>query len=112
MAISASSVISRPPVLIDGNKRKTINDVTFDSSYSATPGEALTAAQLGLRRVDYATCEVAGTSTNAGGNSTGQISGAKYDATNAALIVYKGDGEVASTTNLSDLVVRVQAWGY
>lgn len=106
MAVSVSSVLSRPPHEIVGNRKKTVTDVTGDSAYPSG-GEPLTAANLGLRKVVYAVANPVATGTNAG---TAAIA-AKYDVANSKLLVYDGDSEVGAV-NLSDLVVRVEAYGW
>lgn len=110
MAITATRQGDRPYRVI-GAQKQTITHVAFDSSYP-TGGEAVANTDLGLTYVDDATCTFLSKGTNAGGTGTGQCDAAKYDKTNAKILVYDGDSEVADTTNLSDLVVRVEAFGY
>lgn len=103
MAISASQVFTTKA----GKKRMVATEVTLDSSYP-TGGEAITAAQLGLSRVDAVMC-----STN-----TGHV--AQYDKTNAKIKMYYADYDavadgaliqVPNTTDLSAVTVLCLAFG-
>lgn len=90
---------------VQGNKRVTFSTVTFDSSYP-TGGESVTAAQLGLSKVDWATPTV----KTIGG--TVNVANVTYDRTNSKFKVYdETPAEVANTADLSTLVVEVRAEG-
>lgn len=104
MALTVSAVRRT----VYGNRRIVIANITFDSSY-ATGGESLTASDLGLTTIDHVS---PGVST--GGYVT------VYDHTNSKLLALYGDNnnaadgpliDVASTTDLSAVVVRVQVTG-
>lgn len=103
MAISPSQVFVNKA----GKKRQVVTEVTLDSSYP-TGGEAITAAQLGLSKVDVAICET----------NTGHI--AQYDKANAKIKMYYADYDavadgaliqVPNATDLSAVVVTVVAYG-
>ena len=91
-----------------GTLKVTFRTLTFDSSYP-TGGEPLTAADLGLSTVVFATAQ------NKSGYSF------EYDIANAKLLAYWVDtstdgaamAQVADTTDLNALSgVVIQAWGY
>lgn len=94
---------------VTGNKRKHVYTAAFDSSYP-TGGESLVAADIGLRQIDYADINPVSTGTNAGGTSTGALVAAKWAA--SLVLLYDGDSEVGNGTNMSDLTVKVEAFGY
>lgn len=103
MAISTSQVFTNKA----GKKRQVVTNVTLDNSYP-TGGEAITAVQLGLSRVDTVIC-----TTN-----TGHV--AQYDKANAKIKMYYADYdavadgaliEVANATDLSSVVVTCTAYG-
>lgn len=81
-----------------GNLRRNIMDITFDSSY-ATGGESLTPAMLGLVRVDKFNAQEVGGRTF------------PYDRSTQKLQAYASTTEVANTTDLSAVTVRVEALG-
>lgn len=89
------------------SEKRTITDVTFDNSYQEN-GEPLTAAQLGLKKVRSAICQVIHGS-EAEGSPT-----AWYDPTTSKihLIGSKTGKEVAGAVDCSKVVVRVTALGY
>ena len=90
---------------VPGNNKYVIKTVTFDSSY-ATGGEALTAVTLGLESVHIVLLSI---------ENSGYV--AQYDYTNSKVALYEAgqDGaildEVANTTDVSAVVVRVLAFG-
>lgn len=91
-----------------GNERGVRVDITFDSSY-ITNGEPLTAADLGLARVNQLI-------SNQGGLGTDFGRVIQYDRDNELLLAFEGNGvnplrEVPNATDLSDLTVRVTALG-
>lgn len=98
---------------VNGNKKERIVEVVGSSSYT-TGGDSLTAANLGLKTVHFASVSV---KTGSAG-WTGY-----YDVTNSKLVVY-GDGantgttstsagapQAASTTDLSGVTFVVRAVG-
>ena len=88
-----------------GDLWMTVTTVVGSASYT-TSGDALTAANLGLKTVLHTVCTVKGGATN----STGVI--AVYDITNAKLLMYVAAGtEAASTTNVSGNTVTITAFG-
>jgi hypothetical protein len=89
------------------SEKRSITDVTFDNSYQAE-GEPLTAAQLGLKKVRSAICQVIHGS-EAEGSPT-----AWYDVANSKirLINSKTGKEVVGAVDCSKVVVRVTALGY
>lgn len=91
---------------VPGSERRTITKVTFDNSYQEN-GEALTAAQLGLKKVDFAICSVIHGS-EAEGSPT-----AWYEPSKGLihLIGSKTGKEVASAVDCSKVVVEVVAFG-
>lgn len=106
MAVSAANVGDLPYRIV-GAQKETTKDVTFDSSYP-TNGEALTASDLGLNRVEYATA-VPITGTGGGEN----VAFAKYDVTNSKLILYnETPAEIGNASDVSTVIVRVVARGY
>lgn len=92
-----------------GNKKVVVVDVTFDSSYP-TGGESLTAANLGLTKIQYVAPGVA---------DTNYVT--RYDYTNSKLLAYTSDYstdvdgpliEVANATSLATADVRLLVVGY
>lgn len=88
-------------------KFRTVTDVTLDSSY-LEGGEALTAEQLGLASVDRADCFIKN-----GSESEEWVGFAFYEPAKALIHLYsvKTGKEVASTKDMSKVVVRVVAMG-
>jgi hypothetical protein len=83
-----------------GDRKVVFKTVTFDSSYP-TGGEAITLAQLGLTEVDFVAF-----------SATGVTYTFAYDYTNNKIIAVLGDGtQVADTTDLATVVVRIMAIG-
>ena len=112
MALTLSKP-SPPADYTAGNKKVKYVIATFDSSY-ATGGESLTAADVKMKRITHVTPELASNS----GKTAGVVVG--YDYTNSKLYALTaaavpGSGsllqEVASTTNLSTLAVRLRIEG-
>jgi len=94
--------------LSKGNERGVRVDVTFDASY-VTNGEPLTAADLGLGRVNQLSSDQGGLGTD-----FGRV--IQYDRANELLLAFEGNGvaplrEVPNATDLSDLTVRITAYG-
>jgi len=94
--------------LSKGNERGVRVDITFDASY-VTNGEPLTAADLGLARVNQLSSDQGGLGTD-----FGRV--IQYDRANELLLAFEGNGvaplrEVPNATDLSDLTVRVTAYG-
>ena len=90
---------------VPGNNKYVIKTCTFDSSY-ATGGEALTATTLGLESIHFVALSM---------ENSGYVT--QYDYTNSKIALYEAgaDGaildEVANTTNVSAVVVRVLVFG-
>lgn len=92
-----------------GNKKVRVFDTDFDSSYP-TGGEALSAADMGLRKAELVVANPKNGYTFS------------YDYANGKLLAYQGDNanaaaapsvQVANTTDLSAVTnVRVLAIGY
>jgi hypothetical protein len=113
----AASITSGPSFLqntgpIGPTIRTTLTTITPDTSYP-TGGYALTAAQLGLSNVADAVCNIVGGTTNNGAVA------ASYNAATGKLQLWATGGtspvtlaEVASTTNVSGVTVKVAAFGY
>lgn len=94
------------PYRVVGAQRKTVTDVSMDTSY-LSGGEPVTAGNLGLNTVDTATATIQTAAT-----TTVNAASASYDEAAALLHVWdETPAEVASTANLSGLVVRVVAHG-
>lgn len=106
MALTVTPVLAT----VFGNKRAKLVTITFDASYLAS-GEPLTAADLGLKKVDAVLTSA----------TTGAV--VSYDPVNAVLKAFlipalDGNsrttsqlGEAVSTTDLSAVVVTVLAIG-
>jgi hypothetical protein len=92
-----------------GNERGVRVDITFDDSY-LTNGEPLTPADLGLSRVNQLVSDQGGLGAN-----FGRV--IQYDRDNELLLAFESAGanaameEVGNATDLSDLTVRVTAYG-
>tara|TARA_Y100001951_G_C11072459_1_gene146827 strand:+ start:35 stop:358 length:324 start_codon:yes stop_codon:yes gene_type:complete len=90
---------------VPGNNKYVIKRIQFDSSY-ASGGEALTATTLGLESLHIIICE---------SEDSGYV--AQYDYSGETLAIYEAGAdaaaldEVASTTDLSALYVRIIAFG-
>src|SRR4051812_13258066 len=106
MAIAFTAVGS-PRVRIEGAQRRTVTDVTLDSSYP-TGGYAVTPDQLGFGCF----LEEGGQSkvkTAAGGVTEAVL--VPQAAGGAKLVCNAGGAEVVNAANLTGCVVRVQAYG-
>lgn len=84
---------------VDGNRKIVLVDITGDTSYP-TGGSALTPAQLGLRRVEYADTPQA-----VGGVSF------TYDRTNNKVLSFTGGTQTTNATNQSAISVRMMFIG-
>lgn len=94
-----------------GNERGVRVDITFDNSYdNAGGGEPLTPGDLGLGRVNQLV-------SDQGGLGTDQGRVVQYDIANERLQAFESAGaaqamaEVPNAFDLSDLTVRVTAYG-
>lgn len=110
MALTIASV--RGADSVAGNKKVKIRDITFDASYP-TGGEPLTAADVGLRQIEYVSDGVAR-------NTAGTLSvNVTYDYTNSKLFAYETAGtvatpnaEVGSTESLATYKARLEFRGF
>ena len=90
---------------VPGNNKYVIKRIQFDSSY-ATGGESLTATQLGFESIHIIICET---------EDSGYV--AQYDYSGEKLALYEAGAdaaaldEVADTTNVSAVYVRILAFG-
>jgi hypothetical protein len=75
----------------------------MDSSY-ATGGEALPVSAFGLSTIDFAIAKV-------GVAGTGAVTAAAYNPSTALLKCYTASAEVANTTDLSAVTIRILAFG-
>jgi hypothetical protein len=100
------TVSKAPKGRIPGAERITVSEITFDDSY-AEDGEPLTAKQLGLRIVDAAVCTV----IHGSESSELRPAAAFYSGGKLHLIDTATGKEVASTKNMSKVVVQVVAFG-
>lgn len=98
-----------------GNKRVKVRDVTFDDSYP-TAGESLTAADVGLKKIQWVVpCGVASDSDGTGGTLGVAV---RYDHSSSKLQAFEsaGDGdsfdEVGSTNSLANYTVRLMIFGH
>lgn len=98
--------ISNLDFSVAGDKRRTMGNVTFDSSYP-TGGEALSPNQIGLADILWMDVENPVNGTPAARLCT-------YDHTNDRFLVFtSSDGnEVANGTNLSAFSARFEAVGW
>lgn len=106
MALTLTQVERRT---VFGDRRVHIFDVTWDSAY-ATGGESLTAADLGLSRVDLVLCEP---TVAADGLTSYQTA---YSRANETLQLFNsaGDGDPfdeAGTDDVSTYITRIMAIG-
>ena len=94
-----------------GNKRMKIVDVTFDSSYPDN-GEAITAANFGLRKVDQIIC---GPAVASDGSTAVLIS---WDRANSKLLAFESGAsgavfpEKGGTESLDTYVAQLVVVGY
>lgn len=93
---------------VPGSRRQTVSEVTLDSSYLEN-GEPLTPKELGLTSVAWAFCLI----LNGSESETVEVGWAKYNVSKELLEVfnYKSQKQIASTKDLSKLVVQVVAYG-
>lgn len=103
MAASVS-IVTGPEV--PGNRKFVTATVTFDSSY-ATGGEAITASSLGLDRLDFIWAVTQDGYIPSWNGSTTAPKIKLFE----SLTTANGLQEVASTTNVSTVVVRIFAFG-
>lgn len=106
MALSFSNVASG----VEGNKRFTVTNVTFDSSY-LSGGEIVAASDLGLSSLEYGSCNIKAV------GGTVNIASAFLECTadpttNKLHLRDETPAEVASTADVSTCVVQVKAVGY
>lgn len=105
MSVSVENVLDLPYRIV-GNQKETVYDVTFDSSYTEK-GEALTRAQLGLNRIERATCTIEAVKGEV------NVASASYDEDEQLIHLYnETPAEVASEGNVEGMVVRVVSRGY
>lgn len=113
MAVSVAQV-GDLPYYIDGAKKRTITDVTMDSSY-VTGGEPVTLQQLRLSAIEHAEAEftVAANATDAVG-AVQAVVGTNDGLQRVLVKLYDKDvpDEITSGDNLTGCVVRVTAVGY
>lgn len=104
----AATAAVKKTAKVPGSERRTVTEVTLDNSYAAG-GEPVTAAQLGLRVVDFAVCTVKNGS-EAEATAVGSV---YYDAAAGKLVVndYKTQKPMAEGKDLSKVVVIVVAHG-
>lgn len=100
-----------------GNKKVKVRDITFDSSYP-TGGESLTAADVGLRKIDQVIPN--GTAVDSDGTGGTHAVVVVYDYSTAKLQAFEGGAsanaavfdEKGSTESLANYLVRVTFVGY
>lgn len=108
MALSFSAVDWTQVV---GTQRKTVTNVTMDSSY-LSGGETVNATSLGLSSLDNATCQIKSTS-GGGVNVASAFLECTADPTANKLHLWdETPAEVASTSDVSTTVVQVTAFGH
>lgn len=105
MAVSVEAMLS-PPYRITGNRKETVTNVTFDSSY-LEKGETLTKQQLGFTSfVDSAISVVKEV------KGTVNVANAHYERSKEVLHLFdETPAEVASEANVEGVVVQVTAQG-
>lgn len=88
---------------VEGARRVTVTNITFDSSYP-TGGEPLTFSDLGLTSVEFAiaTLKTAG---------TGSVTQVWYDIPNQKLLAFAAAAQIANTTDISAVTAQVVAYG-
>lgn len=93
---------------VPGNQKFTVTSVTFDSSY-AEGGEPLTAAQLGLTKVDFAMCNL----TNGTEASEKWVMAPFYTPSTSKIHLQdaKTGKELAKEVNCEKVTVTVVAFG-
>lgn len=87
----------------NGDLRSSGMDYVFSTSY-ATGGEAITPAQFGLQTIAFAdaSVKVAG---------TGSVTAVHYNVPTGKLLAYTAAAQVANTTDLSGVTIRIVAYG-
>jgi hypothetical protein len=110
MAITATRVGQGPgrnlPFVTEGNTKRTVTDIALDSSY-LSGGEPVTAGDLGLNSVNWASSEPTLSAT-----TTVNIAFAGYDPATSLLHVYdESPAEVASTAATGGAIIRIVARG-
>lgn len=98
------------PYYIEGNRKKTIKDITFSGTY-ATGGVDVTAANLGLNHIDHAHAVV-----RTPANATDALSSVSFSRTSGQagkLIAYDNSpAQITAADTVTNTVVRVTAFGY
>lgn len=94
-----------------GSRRQTVCTVQLDSEYAAE-GEPITAAELGLTRIDWAFC----LPLQASESETVEFGFAKYEVKTATTGViraynYKSQKEVATGKDVSKVILQIVAYG-
>lgn len=111
MAVTVSQV-GDLPYRIEGAQKRTVRNVAFDSSYP-TDGESVTAAQLGLNRIEEASVALSDTAT-----TTVDVAWAETDIATGGgslkIVVLDEDGpvEITDTSDIAGLNAVVTARGY
>lgn len=102
------SVVIKRKRRVVGSQKKVVAEVTFDNSY-AENGEPLTAAQLGLKKVNESTSELVH-----GSEAEGIGSAAHYEAAAGKIHLFnsKTGKEVVGAADCSHVVVQVTAYGH
>ena len=92
---------------VQGSKRVSVNTVAMDDNYTSG-GEALTAAQLGLYKVDWAECALKTTAT-----TTVDVGHVTYDPATSLLHLWDEDGvvEITATGDVLGMEVQIVAYG-
>lgn len=105
MSVTVANALDLPYRIV-GAQKETVNNVTFDESYTEK-GEALTASQLGLNYIESATCNIKSVAGEV------NVAEAFYDPDNAKIHLYnETPAEVASEGNVKEVVVQVTARGH
>lgn len=103
MSVTVTNVLS-PPHRIEGNRKKTVYDAVFDSSYTSE-GEALAKTSVGLSNTfDHAICQIKKPAKSV------NVAEAFYDGTKIHLYD-ETPAEVASEADVEGLEVRITSWG-
>ena len=105
MAVTVTNILSVPYRIV-GNRKETVNDVEFDSSY-LEKGETLTKAQLGFTSfVDSSIATIKAV------KGTVNVASAHYEKAKEVLHLYdETPAEVASEANVEGMVIQVTARG-
>jgi hypothetical protein len=106
MALTVTNKLSTPYRIV-GNQKEVVRDCAFDSKY-AEGGEPLSAATLGLSRIDH----IQSAEINAIAGSV-NVASTGYDEENEKLQLFNEEPkEVANEADVEGVVVRVVARGY